>query len=107
MYQKVVFGLFFCLVGILCIDFVSDLFVMDFTYYLLSLFFLGLGIVVYPLDFKFRFKTDFMFLPLIGLAMANFINVFFFADFSLKINCVNILAGIGGVLLCVFRKKIK
>jgi hypothetical protein len=107
MYQKVVFGLFFCLVGIICIDLFSDLFSMSFTYYLLSLFFLGLGIVVYPLDFKFRFKADFMFLTLIAMANVNFINLFFFADFSFKINWINISMGIFGILLSLFRKKIK
>lgn len=107
MYQKVVLGFFIILTGILSIDFFSNLFLMDFKYYLQSLFVLGLGIVVYPLDFKFRFKADFIFLIVIGTAIFNIINLFFFAEFSFVINCINIFAGFFGVLLSLFRKKIK
>lgn len=98
MYQKVVLGLFIVLTGIICIDLFSDLFLIDFKYYLHSLFILGLGIVIYPLDFKFRYKADFMFLIVIGVVIFDSINLFFFADFSLKINSVNILSGVFGIV---------
>jgi hypothetical protein len=107
MYQKVVLGVFLVLAGIILIDFFSNLFLIDFRYYLQSLFVLGLGIVVYPLDFKFKFKADYIFLTVIGLAIFNGINLFFLTDFSFKMNGINILGGISGSLLTIFRKKIK
>lgn len=107
MYQKLVVIFFILLTGIICIDLLMDLFLIDFTYYLLSLFVLGLGIVSYPLNFKFKVPIDFIFLGILGVALANFINLFFLKDFSFKIYCINIMVGIFGILLSLFKMKIK
>lgn len=103
MFQKVVLGSIILLCIIICFDLLSDLFLIDFTYYLLSLFILGLGFVVYPFDFMFRFKTDFMFLPVMLIAVANIVNLFFFANSSFEVYCVNIFMGVFGILLSLFR----
>ena len=107
MYQKVVLSFFILLTGIISVDLISDLFLMDFTYYLLSLFILALGIVAYPLDFKFRLIIDFVFLAILITALANFMNLVFFRNFSFEIYCINIVVGIFGILLSLFKVKIK
>jgi hypothetical protein len=106
MYQNVVLCFFFLLVGIICVDLISDLFLIDFTYYLLSLFILGLGIVVYPFDFRFRYKTDFIFLLVLLMAIVNLINLFGFSNFSFLIYCVNIFVGVFGILLSLLRRNV-
>jgi hypothetical protein len=107
MYKKVVIGSFICLLVLIGVDLLSNLFVIDFTYYLLSLFILGLGIVVYPLDFKFRFKTDFMFLLVMGIIIVvNFVNLVFYANFSFNMYCINISVGIFGIVLSLLRETI-
>lgn len=106
MYQNVVLSFFILLVGIICIDLITDLFLIDFTYYLLSLFILGLGIVVYPFDFRFSYKTDYMFLLVLAMVLVNAINLFVFSNFSFPIYCVNIFVGIFGISLSLFRRKI-
>jgi hypothetical protein len=108
MYKKVVLGSFIFLLVLIGMDLISSLFLIDFTYYLLSLFMLGLGIVVYPLDFKFRFITDFTFIVVMGImVLVNFVNLFFFADFSFNIYCINISVGIFGIVLSLFRETIE
>lgn len=106
MYKKIVLSLFFALTGIICIDLYANLFAMDFCYYIQSLFMLGLGIVIYPLDFRFRYKADFMFLPIIVVALLNLINLFLIKDFSFEINCINVFSGFSGVFLSLLKNKI-
>jgi uncharacterized membrane protein len=107
MYKKLLLIPFLVLNGIIIIDLISDLFKESFTYYLLSLSILGLGIVVYPFDFKFKYNIDYIFLTVKAVAFFNLLNLFFFQDFSLKINSINILTGIFAILLLLLRKKNK
>ncbi len=107
MYKKVVLGSFIFLLVLIGIDLISNLFLIDFAYYLLSLFILGLGILVYPLDFKFRFKTDFIFLLVMGIiVVVNFANLVFYEDFSFNIYCINISVGVFGIVLSLLRESI-
>jgi hypothetical protein len=107
MYQNIVLSCFVLLVVMIGVDLVADLFSINFTYYLLSLFILGLGIVSYPLDFKFRSKIDLIFLAILVTALVNLMNLLYFKNFSFEIYCINVVAGVFGIVLSLFKIKIE
>lgn len=106
MYKKTLTTIFATILGVIVVDYFSD-YLSPFTKYVFSLIVLGLGITIYPTDFKFKNKVDFMFLPVLAVAIFNIINLFIIKDFSLKMNFINILIGIFGVLQSVAYKKVE
>lgn len=106
MYKKIVISVFVVILGVIVVDYFSD-FLSPFNKYVFSLIVLGLGIIIYPTDFKFKSKVDFMFLPVLAVAVFNIINLFIMKDFSLKMNFINILIGTFGVLQSVVYKKVE
>lgn len=105
MYKKLILIPFSILLGMIVLNYISDIFTELLTNYLLSLSVLGFGTIFYPFDLKFKYKADYIFPILIGFIIFNITNLFLFQDFSLKINYINILAGIFGILLLFVRKK--
>lgn len=105
MYKKLILFPFFILLGIIVLNEISDIFNELFTNYLRSLSVLGFGTIFYPFDLKFKYKADYIFPIVIGFTIYNVANLFSFQDFSLKINYINILAGIFGFILLFARKK--
>lgn len=105
MYKKLLLIPFMVLIAMIILDLCDDTFTQLFSGYLLSLSFLGLAIVMYPVDFKFKQSADFIFLTVKAVAVFNWFNLFFFQDFSAKINSLNVLSGSFGILLLLARKK--
>ncbi|SHN16098.1 hypothetical protein SAMN05216269_11725 [Flavobacterium xinjiangense] len=105
MYRKLILIPFSILLGMNILNYITNIFTELFTNYLLSLSALGLGTIFYPFDLKFKNKADYIFPSLLGYTIFSIANLFLFQDFSIKINYINILAGIFGVLLLFARKK--
>ena len=106
MHKKIVTIVFVIILGVIAVDYFSDFF-SPFDKYVFFLIVLGLGIIIYTTDFKFKSKVDFMILRAVAVAVFNIINLFIMKDFLLKMNFINIRIGTSGVLQSVIYKKVE
>ena len=99
--------MFFSLVGIVTYNYYFNIFTILTTYFITVLI-LILGSFIYPLDLKFKDKIDFMIFPILVVIIFNIVNLFFLKKYSNKIDFINIILGLFGVLQFLsYRKKNK
>lgn len=107
MFKKILISMFFSLVGIVTYNYYFNIFTILTTYFITVLI-LILGSFIYPLDLKFKDKIDFMIFPILVVIIFNIVNLFFLKKYSNKIDFINIILGLFGVLQFLsYRKKNK
>jgi hypothetical protein len=64
-----------------------------------------LGLISYPINFKFKNIEDFMILPVLAISIFNIVNIFYLKNFSFKVTFFNILMGLFCFLQYFYYKK--
>jgi hypothetical protein len=67
--------------------------------YFLSVLLLGLSLFIYPINFKFQEKKDFIFIPILTVAAFNLLNILFLSIFNHELTFTNLLFS----LFCSFQ----
>ena len=105
LYTKIILVPFLLLIAMLILDYTFEIFNSSFVFYLQSIFILQLGMILYPFNFKFKRKADYLFLISIGLFIYNIIYLLTMYQLSFKLNFINIGTGIFSIVLLLVRKK--
>ena len=93
MTKKIIIVLLSLVFIILFIDYFINYFTL-FQKYILSVLSLILGLIIYPINFKFKNIEDFMILPVLAISIFNIVNIFYLKNYSLKVTFFNILIGL-------------
>ena len=105
MFKKIILLSFLIVSIIIIYVYLTNCFGLNYQYYL-SILLLIIAVFVYPTNFKFEYKFDFMIFPVFALLLFDFVNLIFIKDFSLKIAAFNYVLSAYCFLQYAFEKYI-